>query len=396
MIHRHVLTGVMVASLFLAAVTLFEAETSAQSANLVSFDKSWECSGGALCDYDPNNRVWKCSDHLSCGLDDCGYRTQLMADGCWDGKCYGEYQYEFKVPKPGNYTCTVTVTTSQFDHKIGSPQYNEKTDVYLNGEKVGTTSDPWCPDTPWGYDGWEEEDEKDINCIPQYCDEGKYGCKWYYYTWHDEYKGRTCRKSPFCEHPVMTGHTCSSPSPWYKFFPKHFKGVNSPCCGCWIHGTWCGECDPDGGAECGMKENKYCWDVTFGGAYCQGFGPGGVECVWDEKNTVLVGVEGSPEENGITCGEISKRNGNPSKGSYEEKLTNLLSFHHFSGNEYDTNLICCFVKAGTLENGERCVRHSECKSGFCALEENKSKPCKPNNYRRGEEKDCVCAEKPNK
>lgn len=144
---------IAIGSSVLLAVSLFTVLTFlypvTASNGAPSFEKTWVCDGKEACNYDGGQRVWFCDDSLGCGESECGYKTQLMADGCWD-YCYREYRYEFSAPREGTYKCEVKVTVSQFDHREDNPQYNEKSDVYLNGEKVGTTDDPWCPQTPNG------------------------------------------------------------------------------------------------------------------------------------------------------------------------------------------------------------------------------------------------------
>ncbi len=101
-----------------------------------TFQKAFTCSDGFPSQY--------------CYKEGCMTDYQLFMwsiDSEWGKK---EYDLSFSAPQAGKYTCTITATTAHFEHRLESPQYNEKTGVYLNGELVGTTEDPWCPAKPGG------------------------------------------------------------------------------------------------------------------------------------------------------------------------------------------------------------------------------------------------------
>ena len=102
------------------------------------------------------------------------------------------YEFTFQAPQAGAYQCEIKFVTGYFDHG-DDPQREEFSDVYLNGQLLGTTEDPWCPDVPPGYvvcgNGECETTETHENCPADcecdtssdcpsgyYCDEDSHKC----------------------------------------------------------------------------------------------------------------------------------------------------------------------------------------------------------------------------
>ncbi|MCK4496997.1 MAG: PKD domain-containing protein [Candidatus Aenigmarchaeota archaeon] len=248
---------------------------------------------------------------------------------------------------PGIYECEIEVETCCFGFIGDIPETEEYSDVSFNDVSIGSTYDMFC-----NVVGGDE-------CDYDYEDTCQYsGCYWYGYMWYDnpDWEGGKCFNLP-CS--LANNQGCQ---PGDECFPVDFDGSSNGCCSCWVNGAWCGSCsDPE--HECSVKSPKYCHDVHYGGGSCQGFGPGGVNCVWDSSHTVLEGLEngGMLNNDGVDC---SRMDTDPALETLEKKYTNLLGFYHFQ-DLTNLNYICCFAADGTLSEGMHCVRNKECASGIC-------------------------------
>ncbi len=114
--------------------------SEAAQGNLPSFENTWTC--------DNNNGFTSEPDSQYCYKEGCMAENQLLMCGAnRTDQCLDSYYLTFESTL-GNYTCNVTVITNHFDFKCAPPPYgpqpDEKTDVFLNEKKLGTTPDPYC------------------------------------------------------------------------------------------------------------------------------------------------------------------------------------------------------------------------------------------------------------
>ncbi len=110
----------LAASLFMVALCVYPLTAEAQG-TLPTFEKIWSCANG--------------------GLSGC-------AENCGGTKYEKNIDLSFSAPEAGYYTCTITATANLFNYANGVEEVAEYSDVYLNGAKVGTTEDAWCPPSP--------------------------------------------------------------------------------------------------------------------------------------------------------------------------------------------------------------------------------------------------------
>ncbi|MCK5022933.1 MAG: hypothetical protein KAS04_02055 [Candidatus Aenigmarchaeota archaeon] len=110
---------------FMIASIAFTTPTS--SYDMPKVEKEWTCTNGGFS-----------SDH--CYSESCAYNVFHI----WSKT--GDQVFNFDAPRAGEYECTIEVVANHFDYKSDAPpQINERVDVFLNNEQVGTTEDKWCP-----------------------------------------------------------------------------------------------------------------------------------------------------------------------------------------------------------------------------------------------------------
>ncbi|MFH1237733.1 MAG: hypothetical protein V1648_05020 [Candidatus Aenigmatarchaeota archaeon] len=143
----------------LLAAALMPADSMAASTTTIA--KDWTCANGGF------NNCFK----TGCMLE----KQQSMG-----GK---SYTLAFEAPKTGDYKCAIKAVANQFDFPEGKAEINEVTDVSLNGVKVGSTTDSWCP--PGGTvtppelpNPCEEAYKKDMYACNK--DALGIGCSWIY------------------------------------------------------------------------------------------------------------------------------------------------------------------------------------------------------------------------
>ena len=118
---RKIMIVVLLSTLMVLVSLEPEAQPTKISFSPSGISKTWTCSSGLTCDYQCNGNPY-----------------QKMWEGSAATK---EYSYSFSAPQTGKYTCTVTVKTCCF----GGKETNEVSDVQINGDTTGTTSDQCCP-----------------------------------------------------------------------------------------------------------------------------------------------------------------------------------------------------------------------------------------------------------
>ena len=118
---RKIMIVVLLSTLMVLVSLEPEAQPTKISFSSSGISNTWTCSSGLTCDYQCNGNPY-----------------QKMWEGSAATK---EYSYSFSAPQAGKYTCTVTVRTCCF----GGKETDEVSDVQINGDPVGTTSDQCCP-----------------------------------------------------------------------------------------------------------------------------------------------------------------------------------------------------------------------------------------------------------
>lgn len=151
------------------------------SNGLPSFQNTWTCADKDGFTEDP---TYPASSY--CYKEGCMSESQLLV---WaisrPGESRSQYDLTFSVARPGNYSCEVKVITNEFSfscRNLGEPdcgaycpQTNEKTDVFLNAELVGTTDDPFC--NTWDdCETGEGESEGEGEGCHEYSSDGVSGC----------------------------------------------------------------------------------------------------------------------------------------------------------------------------------------------------------------------------
>ncbi|MFH1237734.1 MAG: hypothetical protein V1648_05025 [Candidatus Aenigmatarchaeota archaeon] len=86
------------------------------------------------------DKTFTCSDGFSSGC----FKTGCMAEKQLK-MSNNQYTLAFAAPKTGDYKCTIKAVANYFNFPEGKAETNEVTDVKLNGVKVGSTKDEWCP-----------------------------------------------------------------------------------------------------------------------------------------------------------------------------------------------------------------------------------------------------------
>ncbi|MCX6817839.1 MAG: hypothetical protein NTU57_03200 [Candidatus Aenigmarchaeota archaeon] len=86
------------------------------------------------------DKTFTCSDGFTSGC----FKTGCMAERQLK-MSNNQYTLAFTAPKAGDYMCTITAVTNHFDFPEGGSETSEVTDVSLNGIKIGSTVDSWCP-----------------------------------------------------------------------------------------------------------------------------------------------------------------------------------------------------------------------------------------------------------
>ncbi|MCK5023191.1 MAG: hypothetical protein KAS04_03390 [Candidatus Aenigmarchaeota archaeon] len=113
-------------------LTVLSITPTTSSYDLPKIEKEWTCTNGGFS-----------SAH--CYTQDCAYNVFHVMER------EGDQIFNFDAPMAGEYECTIEVVGNHFGYKPDtSPQLNERADVFLNNEKVGTTEDPWCDPDPGG------------------------------------------------------------------------------------------------------------------------------------------------------------------------------------------------------------------------------------------------------
>ncbi|MFH1237731.1 MAG: Hint domain-containing protein [Candidatus Aenigmatarchaeota archaeon] len=110
----------------ISCVLIFISFSSVQAAVAVKVEKAWDCSSG-----------------FSCRSDTLGLCTSTLKP--YLKMFNNQYSFTLPVDKPAAYKCTITATANHFDFPEGkTDEPNEVTDVSLNGNKIGSTTDSWC------------------------------------------------------------------------------------------------------------------------------------------------------------------------------------------------------------------------------------------------------------
>jgi hypothetical protein len=105
-------------------------------------------SGYATVKFAGSEEMPKINQQWTCGNGFQGCTAVSTQDICTPDPYlpmnYNTYNINLQAPAEGNYSCEIRVVSNHFDYS-GTQENDERTDVYLNGKLVGTTSDLRCP-----------------------------------------------------------------------------------------------------------------------------------------------------------------------------------------------------------------------------------------------------------
>jgi hypothetical protein len=153
MIEKNITIALVMLAASLVLVPIFFSSVLASNGSLPKFTEEFTCGNGL-----PDQHCYK---------EGCMSERQLLMY-----HLKPDYQITFNAPRAGAYTCEVKLITNEFGFSCRNkdkpdcgaycPQPNEKTDVYLNGEQLGTTEDLFC--NTWDDCGTGNGNGDDLDC----------------------------------------------------------------------------------------------------------------------------------------------------------------------------------------------------------------------------------------